>query len=141
MGGAPSRQRFLCSDWGCISARTLDTDTKRLTRLFSARADGRGAVFDRGLTDAVTKEAGFSAQDITKEPGTSDAPGSFVFSGKLLFLGFHGLTRNLVFHFGFILFLVALGGGVGVLGGVDGRGHGGAVSVSGTMPPYTPGHN
>ena len=108
---------------GCILARTLDTDTKRLTRLFSVRADGRGAVFDRGLTDAATKEAGFSAQDITKEPETSDASGSFVSSRELLLLGHFGLAGNLVFHFGFVLFLVALGGGVGVLGGGDGRSH------------------
>ena len=115
---------FLLAIRGCISVRTLDTDTKRLTRLFSARADGRGAVFDRGLTDAVTKEAGFSAQDITKEPGTSDAPGSFVSSGKLLLLGHFGLARNLVLHFRFVFLFIALGGGVGMLGGVGGVCHG-----------------
>jgi alpha-tubulin suppressor-like RCC1 family protein len=61
-----------------------------------------------------------------EEPGTSDVPGSSAFFLKKLFLlRFHGLARGLVLNFGFVLLLVPLGFGVGVLRGVGGIGHDG----------------
>ena len=46
------------------------------------------------------------------------------FQPGLFFLRFDGLARGFVFHFGFVFLLLALGGGVSMLGGVSGIGHG-----------------
>ena len=48
---------------------------------------------------------------------------AFRYFGRSYFLRLDGLAQGLVFHFGFVFLLLALGGGVGMLEGVGGISH------------------